>query len=282
MKSWSVETLPWEQIKPDAVNDNTLKVIKAAALVEFNADAYAEYLCKIFHDDEAFISAAKQWAKEEVQHGKALGLWAEKIDPSWSFEDAMETFREGYVPEHFLGPVDASIRGSRSGEMIARCMVETATSSYYSAIGDNVDEPVLKQICRHIAADEFKHYKLFYDTLNRYLVKENLGKLKRMRIALSRISESEDDELSFAYYAANENKSNEYNRKIYSTAYLSRAYSFYKFKHTERAVAMIFKACGLKPQTLIYKLTTKLAWRKINAEAKKYKKFAKSPESKIS
>ena len=51
--------------------------------------------------------------------------------------------------------------------MIARCVVESGTSSYYSAIRDATDEPVLKEIAGRIAADEYRHYKLFYDTLQR-------------------------------------------------------------------------------------------------------------------
>jgi len=54
------------------------------------------------------------------------------------------------------------VRGSRSGELIARCVVETGTSSYYTAIADATDEPLLKTYAGHIASDELRHYKLFY------------------------------------------------------------------------------------------------------------------------
>src|SRR3546814_4742156 len=63
-------------------------------------------------------------------------------------------FREGFRPD-----VDAteSIRGSRAGELVARCMVEVGTSSYYRALGDAATEPALKAICRFIAGDELRH-----------------------------------------------------------------------------------------------------------------------------
>ena len=48
-------------------------------------------------------------------------------------------------------------------------MVEIGTSSYYTALADATKEPVLQIICRQIAADEFRHFKLFYDHLRRYL-----------------------------------------------------------------------------------------------------------------
>ncbi len=272
---WTIEGLKWDQLAPALVNSDLLQVIKAAALVEYNAESYADYLCRIFHDDSEFQKITRQWAVEEVQHGAALGAWAEKIDPSWSLEVAMAKFRAGYVPEHFLDNSKSSVRGSRSGEMVARCMVETGTSSYYSAIGDATNEPVLKEICKHIAADEFRHYKLFYDTLNKYLEKEGLSRFGRLKIALGRIAESEDDELSYAYYAANiTNDGEPYDRKTYNKAYMSRAYSYYQFKHMDRVVAMVFKACGFKPHSLPHKIATKIAWWRIALETKKIKKLA--------
>ncbi len=74
----------------------------------------------------------------------------------------------GFAPAIKL-PLDASssVRGSQAGEMMARRIVETGTSSYYSALKDATEEPVLKQVCAKIAADEFRHYKLFYEHLRR-------------------------------------------------------------------------------------------------------------------
>lgn len=273
-KHWTVDGLPWGRLDPAQVGPDLLKVIKAAALVEYNASAYADYMCRIFSDDTTFQDLARAWAVEEVQHGKALGQWAEQIDPSWSLEQAMAKFRAGYTPEHFLDSGAQSVRGSRSAEMVARCMVETATSSYYSAIGDSVSEPVLKEICRLIAADEFRHYKLFYDTLNRYLGKEGLGRIARLKVALGRIAESEDDELSYAFYAANADENTPYDRKLFNREYASRAYSFYQPKHLDRAVAMIFKACGFKPHTMPYKVATRAAWWMIGSQSKRLQKMA--------
>ena len=273
-KHWTIEELPWSLLDPAKVDSDLLKVIKAAALVEYGADSYADYLCRVFNDDPEFQTLAKAWAVEEVQHGQALGAWAEKIDPSWSLEKAMARFRAGYQPDHFANDNAQSVRGSRSAEMVARCMVETGTSSYYSAIGDSTNEPVLKEICKHIAADEFRHYKLFYDTLLRYLDQEKLGKIDRLKVALGRIAESEDDELSYAFYAANEDDFPQYDRQACNRAYARRAYSFYQQKHVDRAVAMIFKACGFIPPSLPYRMIRQAAWFMLNRQSKKLRKMA--------
>lgn len=271
---WKIEDMPWDKLNPALVDSDLLKVIKAAALVEYAAETYADYLCKVFADDEAFCAIARAWAVEEVQHGKVLGLWAEKIDPSWTLEAAMAKFRAGYMPEHFKNDNTQSVRGSRAGEMIARCMVETGTSSYYSAIGASVDEPVLKEICAKIAGDEFRHYKLFYDTLNTYLAKENMGKMGRLKVALSRIAESEDDELSYAFFAANANDNDVYDRATWNREYMRRAYGYYKKPQVERAVSMVFKACGFDPKGLAGKGASKAAWWLIRRNVAKANKAA--------
>jgi hypothetical protein len=271
---WRIEDLPWDSLNSAQVGGDLLSVIKAAALVEYNADAYADYLCNVFSDDPVFQNDARAWAIEEVQHGKALGLWAEKVDPSWNLETAMARFRAGYKVEHFTANVSASVRGSRAGELVARCMVETGTSSYYTAIGNSCAEPVLKEICKKIAGDEFRHYKLFYDHLHGYLEKDRLGKLGRLKVALGRLAEGEDDELAFAYYAANAAEDAPYDREVYSRAYLSRAYSYYKKPEVDRAVSMIFKACGFKPQTIAYKIAARIAWWKFESDARAVQKIA--------
>jgi rubrerythrin len=254
---WRPEDLPWERFDPSRLDGDLLKVVKAASLVEYNGADYATYLCNVFDDDPEFQSAARAWAHEEIQHGAVLARWAELADPSFDFQDSFRRFTEGYaIPRD----AEASVRGSRSGELVARCIVEVGTSSYYTALADASREPLLSAICRRIAADELRHYKLFYDHLNRYLERERLGRWARIRIALGRIGESEDDELAYAYYAAN-GAGAIYDRRHWSRAYLQRAYRFYRPDHLRRAVAMTFKAAGLNPQSRLAVWVSKFGYR---------------------
>lgn len=258
MKHWRVENIPWERFDPAKLDPAFIPLVKAAAMVERNGTDYGIYLNRVFHDDPDFRQAADNWAEEEVQHGEALGKWAMLADPGWDYRAAFVRYREGYQL-----PLDAtaSIRGSRTGELIARCMVETGTSSYYTALADATKEPVLQQICRHIAADEFRHFKLFYDHLRRYLLRERISLPRRMMIAAGRITESEDDELAFAWHCSNEPAGVPYQHRRCIAAYMSRAASFYRPRHLERGMGMIFKAVGLKPRGRVSDLATRLAWR---------------------
>ena len=233
MGNWTLETIEWNRFDPSKVDPEILRNIKAAAMVERNGSDYGIYLGKVFAGDPAFLEDLHRWVGEEIQHGMALGRWAQMADPAWDFDAAFDRFRKGYKL-----PL----------EMMARCIVETGTSSYYSALKDATAEPVLKQICAKIAADEFRHYKLFYEHLRRCLQRDHLSKWARLRVGWSRIAESEDDELAYAYFAANEPEGAVYDRKRSMEAYAKRANPLYRANHVQRAMAMVLKAIGLEPQ----------------------------------
>jgi rubrerythrin len=268
---WKVADLAWERFESGRLDPETLKVVKAASLVEYGGGKYGHYLCNIFSDDPLFQQAARDWAAEEIQHGEALGRYAELADPTFDLRAAYARFETGYG---FDIEAVESVRGSRSGELIARCIVETGTSSYYTAIADATEEPLLKAICRHIAADELRHYKLFYTHLKRYLNREELSRFERVRIVLARMRESEDDELSYAYYAANAPADAAYCREQYASAYMIRAYRFYRPVHMDRIVAMAFKVCGLRPHSIWHGMATRAAWWAVNRRVQNAAKAA--------
>ena len=257
MKHWQLDDVQWDRFDRSRLDPAVVPLVKAAAMVERNGTDYAVYLNRVFLDDPDFRQAADNWAVEEVQHGDALGRWAMIADPGWDFEAAFARYKAGYIL-----PLDAeaSIRGSRTGELIARCMVETGTSSYYTALGDSTQEPVLQQVCRLIAADEYRHFKLFYDHMRRYLGRERIGLLQRLRIAAGRITESEDDELAFAYHCGNEPEGMAYEHGRCIAAYMGRAMDFYRFRHVERGMGMILKSVGLPPRGRLSDGAAKLAW----------------------
>jgi len=258
MAHWSLDDIAWHEFDASKVTSDLVSLIKAAAIVEHNGYDYARYLREVFADDPDFQQATYLWAEEEVQHGKALRKWAELVDPQFDFDKSFSLFTAGYkLPVN----VTSSVRGSYSGELIARCVVESATSAYYTALKENTDEPVLKSICARIAVDEFRHYKLFYTYLQTYLKKEKLGTMKRLRIALQRIIESEDDELVYAYFSAhNDTGTQIYNHDLNRKHYLARAYAIYRKDHIQKMVSMTLKAIGMAPHGLLSRTLDTIAW----------------------
>lgn len=264
---WTLDDIAWDRFDASKVDPEVVKLVKAAALVEHNGADYTDYLCNVFSDDPAFQALARKWGVEEIQHGQALARWAHTVDPEFDFDAAFQRFLDGFRPD-----VDAteSIRGSRSGELVARCIVETGTSSFYSAIAESTEEPVLRQICRAIAADEFRHYKLFYDALRRYLEIEGLGRIGRLKIAIGRINETEDDELSYAYYAANLFGQEEYDRQRCHQLYMAPVYRNYRRQHMDKAVAMIAKASGIRLYEPVRRTVAAVMLNRIHRQADKF------------
>jgi rubrerythrin len=266
MRHWTLESIDWDGFDPAAVNPDVLKAIKASAMVEANGADYGAYLCQVFHDDPEFQAVAREWALEEIQHGQALGRWAALADPAFDYAASFKRFTDGYkIPLE----VEKSVRGSRAGELIARCIVETGTSTYYTALADATDEPVLKAICRNIAADEFRHYKLFYSYLKRYQEREALGLWRRLYVVLRRLVESHDDELAYAFYAANNDPAETYHRARFSRAYARCAYPLYRRSHVERGIAMALKACGLTANGWLSRLLSNAALGFLRFHAKR-------------
>ena len=253
---WTPTSLGTGSIPPRSMPE-LLRIVKAASLVEQNGGDYARYLCNVFADDPRIPSGGAALGRRRDPAWQALGRWAELADPGFDHEAACGALHRGISRAARCAEPRCAARAS--GELIARCIVETGTSSYYTALAEAAAEPVLKEICRRIAADEIRHYKLFYTHMTRYLAAERLGLWGRLRVALGRVAESEDDELAYAYYAANDD-AGAYDRRRCSRAYARRAYAVYRRHHVERGIAMLFKAVGLKPQGRLKLVAARLAW----------------------
>ncbi len=247
---WTLDDIPWSRFDPSKVDPVVLRAVKAASLVEFNAPDYVKYLSSVCRTGPAdVVRDIERWGGEEIQHGLALGRWAELADPQFNFKAAFARFHALYRAPHFQH-ADSSVRGSRRGEMIARCVVESGTSSLYTALRDASDEPVLKAIAGRIAGDEFRHYRLFYD-IYRNDSEPDLPRWKKCLIALSRVNESGDDELPCAYYCANvpeaESRESPYRRRHYARLYRDTIMSFYRRHHVEKLLKMVLMPAGINP-----------------------------------
>jgi hypothetical protein len=106
--------------------------------------------------------------------------------------------------------------------------------------------------------------------MRRYLAREKIGLLGRLRIALGRIGESEDDELAFAYHCGNEPDSMSYRHGRCTAAYMARAMAFYRFHHVARGTSMILKTVGLPPRGRFSHLFAKGAWRLLQLRQRRY------------
>ena len=270
-KRWTLDDIDWIRFDASKVSVDFLHVIKTAAIIERNGADYGHYLCNVFRDDPVFCEVARQWAIEEEQHGSALGKWAELADPGFDFEAAFARFLKMYrIPLN----VTESVRGSHTGELCARCVVEAGTSSFYSAIRDAVNEPVLKQICKNIAADEFRHYRLFFIHMEHYISREKHIRWRarwiRLWVALTRFWEAADDEIASAYHAAN-SFGTPYNRAVSTRAYAERSFGFFHQRHARRAVYMFAQAAGVEQSGFFAQIIARILWLMIWFRGRKFR-----------
>lgn len=266
-RHWTLDDIDWTRFDARLASSDLIKVIKTAAMVERNGADYGRYLCNVFRGDPEFCAAVGEWAAEEEQHGLALGRWAEMADPNFSLNASFAQFLAMYQI-----PIDAteSVRGSLGAELCARCVVETGTSSFYSAIRDTVEEPVLKQICKNIAADEFRHYRLFYDHMQRYFSGSLRQRMQRLMVAVTRFRETSDDEIASAYHAGNA-VAGPYDRVASTNAYGARSFGFYQERHVCRAGHMFAQAAGFAPEGWVAKLLTRILWFIIRRRGEKFR-----------
>jgi len=273
-KHWTLDDIDWSALKPDVVTLELLSAVKTAALVEANSADYVVYLNNVFRDDPEFCAVADRWGDEEIQHGEALGRWAELVDPSFNFKQRLAHFRRLYqIPLE----AEVSVRGSQAGELLARCVVESGTCSYYAALRDFSADPVLRQICALISRDESRHYRLFKLHAERY---KKLNLFKRIKIAIGRVAEASDDELGYAWHAATARLGDigvSYNREECAGTYNRIATSMYKKVHIDSAVHMVVTAIGLKARGIASKVLSNMIWRVFQAKKKNYRVSASSP-----
>ncbi len=249
MSHWTPDSIAWDRFDASQVDANLLAVVKTAALVEANATDYVAYLQTVFAGDDAFVADTVQWGAEERQHGAVLARWAKLADPGFDFDAVLKTFQQGY---HIPPGDGGSTRGSRAGELIARQVVETGTSSFYSALRDAAREPVLTEIAGRIAADEFRHYKLFADHARRYA---RLDRWAALRIMIGRFAEAGDDELGWAWFAANVapmNPAAPCRPQDHARMYAAHVARLYRSRHIENGVRMLLRAAGLRPRGPVF------------------------------
>ena len=255
-----VDSVAWETFDPSRVDPQLLAFARGACLVEYNADIYSDYLCRVFADDTELQSKFRGWAEEEKQHGLALRKWVELVDPSFDFERSFSLFCSAY--QQLPDEGSDSVRGSRARELVARCIVECGTSSFYSALRDASDEPVLKDICGRIALDEVRHFNLFRKALDSgYGSEEKLGMMARLKVIVGRMLEASDEELSYAFRAGNfPDEAIEHSRlKEYSDDYMRRVARLYKPDHWRLGLGLALKAAGIDASQRLRKFLAHVA-----------------------
>ena len=192
---WRLEDLPLDAIEHSRIRDREeMKyMLIAASFVENASDTYAGHLADYFHDEPEIARwLSENWEQEELQHGRALRAYVQRVWPEFDWEAAYAKF---FVEYSRICGVDG-YEPTRALEMVARCVVEMGTATFYRALRDLADEPVLVKLAEHIRSDEVRHYKHFLQYFDRYEAREPTGRLRvlgalRRRLVEARHSDAE-------------------------------------------------------------------------------------------
>ena len=99
---WSLDDVDWSRFDASKVDPELLGAVKAASLVEYNAHDYVAYLKRVYRGAPAETMATiERWGEEEVQHGLALGRWAEMADPNFDFHEILHALPRRLPPAAF-------------------------------------------------------------------------------------------------------------------------------------------------------------------------------------
>jgi hypothetical protein len=194
---WSVSEIDYRSIDVAKVRDNRtlFYLLAAASFIESGSDTYAGNLAEYYADvPEAARWLSRHWESEELQHGRALRRYVEHVWPEFDWERGYRRFFEEYRATCSIDKFERS----PALEMAARCVVETGTATYYRALEQASDEPVLRDLTRRIANDEVRHYKHFFRYFNSLHNRERLGRHKVMGALARRLLEIKNEDAEIA------------------------------------------------------------------------------------
>jgi len=197
-RGWTLDDIPWDRVDRALIeNDERLLYLTAAAsFIEITSETYTRNLIDFCAGDREVITWLRTgWEVEEVQHGAALRRYVETVWPAFDWKKAYSSFVEEYGRICTM----EGLAKTRALEMVARCVVETGTSSFYRMLADASPEPVLRRLAGLISRDEVDHYKHFYRYFRHYAEREHPSRAAVLRTLLWRTGAADAEDAAIAF-----------------------------------------------------------------------------------
>ena len=164
---WSLDDIPFHCIEVELVRprEELFLLLAGASFVETASDLYTRNLVEQFRGDaEVSWWLTHHWEPEELQHGRALRAYVNRVWPEFDWQRAFTAF----FAEHSRRCTTEELEPTPGLEMAARCVVEMGTATFYRAIQIISDEPVLRHLVGVVQRDEVRHYKHFFRYFGKY------------------------------------------------------------------------------------------------------------------
>ena len=199
-RNWRLEDVDFNAIRREMVSsdERLFYLLASASFVEILSELYTENLIAHYQENrDATLWLKETWQREEVQHGRSFKAYVQSVWPEFDWEKSFA----GFMAEYAQLCSVANLESSRALEMVARCVVETGTSTLYRCLHDYAEEPVLKQILANIKADEVRHFGQFRHLFIEHNRIEKRGALPIFHVILKRMREidGEDGYIAFKH-----------------------------------------------------------------------------------
>jgi rubrerythrin len=202
-QNWRLEDIDFAAVDTASVRDDEFLflMLASASFVEILSETYSDNLIEHFRGNAEVTGWLKEsWQQEEVQHGRALKAYVQAVWPEFDWEKAHSVF----WTEYSACCTVEQLESHRALELVARCVVETGTSTFYRAVQNYVREPVLRQLIGNIKADEAAHYTHFRRYFATYNAIERHGFFAVIATIWRRLREirGEDAYIAFKHVSA--------------------------------------------------------------------------------
>ncbi len=194
---WHISEIDYAGIDLQRIrNDEDLfYLVASASFIETGSDMYTRNLVRHY---AAFPEVAQwlqeHWEPEELQHGLSLRTYVETVWPEFDWQAAFD----GFFAEYAALCTDDELEDDRTLELVARCVVETGTTTYYQTIRSLTTEPVLADLANRIRTDEVQHYKYFFYYFRELQAQSPLGRARIAKVLYQRLQEIRDSDSDVA------------------------------------------------------------------------------------
>lgn len=262
-RHWSVVDFDFDKDTGPGLSASQLHIAKTICLLESRCDNYADYLRAVFRErEQSWLDAVDRWNFEECQHGEVLRALCESADADFDFDATMHAYQE-LVAYH--APTGQSVRGSISGELVARCVVEALASALYRVLADATADGTVRAMYSTLAQDEARHYGMFLRMLSALTGTERASSWMRIIYAIRRMLQLEDSQIMAAsgIVAGRCPTSGMLRRE--ANWYLCRLYGLYRWKHARYAMQMLLRTVKLDHWRILLPVGTALLLAAVKA-----------------
>jgi len=195
---WRLSDIAYDQIDATLVRDDLFlfQTLASASYVEILSEMYSANLVEHF-DGRSDVTGwlRDSWQHEEVQHGVSLKAYVQAVWPDFDWQAGFE----GFQREYSACCTVEQLEPRRALELVARCVIETGTATFYRALHDYTREPVLRQLLDNIKSDEVAHYAHFRRYYEQSNVDERHGVFAVLATIWRRMREVRGEDAYIAY-----------------------------------------------------------------------------------